>query len=63
MDEKIISEKWEYRIISDRGRMHRVTMEELNDVGSEGWELVTLEKDTEQTGVLNFFFKRRKVEG
>jgi hypothetical protein len=52
---------WEYRILSDRGRMGRVTAADLTQVGEEGWELVTVMRDpTTVEPQVNFYFKRRK---
>jgi len=52
-------ETWEYRMIADRGRMHRVTADELNALGREGWELIAIVPDPERESVTNFYFKRK----
>jgi len=53
--------QWEYRILSDRGRMGRVTADDLTQVGEEGWELVMVMRDpTTVEPQINFYFKRRK---
>jgi hypothetical protein len=53
--------RWEYRILSDRGRMGRVTADDLTQVGEEGWELVMVMRDpTTVEPQINFYFKRRK---
>ncbi len=57
-----VQEIWEYRMVADRGRMHRVTVDELNAFGKEGWELITIIPDPEREHVTNFFFKRKLLE-
>jgi len=53
--------RWEYRILSDRGRMGRVTADDLTQVGEEGWELVMVMRDpTTVEPQINFYFKRPK---
>jgi hypothetical protein len=54
--------RWEYNIVFDRGRMHRVTVEEFNELGDQGWELVSAMPDPIATGQINFYFKRPKSE-
>ncbi len=54
--------KWEYNIVFDRGRMHRVTVEEFNELGDQGWELVSVIGDPVATGQINFYFKRPQPE-
>ena len=52
---------WEYRILTDRGRMGRVTADDLNRVGEEGWELVAVLRDPASTEPqINYYFKRPK---
>jgi hypothetical protein len=53
--------QWEYRIMTDRGRMGRVGAAELSEAGSEGWELVAVMRDP-GTGEpqVNYYFKRPK---
>ncbi len=53
--------KWEYNLLQDRGRMHRVTLDELNKLGEQGWELVAVQPDPAVTGQVNFYFRRPKV--
>jgi len=50
--------KWQYKIVSDRGKMHRVTVEEMNQLGGEGWELVHIMPDGERPEIVHFYFKR-----
>ena len=50
--------QWEYKMASDRGKMHRVSVEELNELGKDGWELVYIAADLTKTDVVNYFFKR-----
>ena len=54
--------KWEYTVLADRGRMHRVTADELNKYGEQGWELfsIGLAPGT-STGEVHFYFKRPKL--
>jgi hypothetical protein len=60
-EEKQPQVRWEYRILSDRGRMGRVTAEDLTQVGEEGWELVMVMRDpTTVEPQINFYFKRPK---
>ena len=60
-EEKQPQVRWEYRILSDRGRMGRVTADDLTQVGEEGWELVMVMRDpTTVEPQINFYFKRPK---
>ena len=53
--------KWEYRILTDRGRMGRVTASELDVAGGEGWELVAVLQDPSSVEPqVNYYFKRPK---
>jgi len=50
---------WEYRIVVDRGRMHRVTIQELDQVGAQGWEMIhILKAGTESNPETIYMFKR-----
>ena len=50
---------WEYRMVVDRGRMHRVTNQELNDVGLRGWEMIfILKAGTDANPETIYMFKR-----
>ena len=52
---------WEYRIMTDRGRMGRVTVGDLDRAGEEGWELVAVMRDPVATEPqVNYYFKRPK---
>jgi len=54
-------QKWEYRILTDRGRMGRVGEEDLNEVGDEGWELVAiLRGPAGEAERVDYYFKRCK---
>jgi len=46
-----VQERWEYRSINNSG-----STEGFNDLGREGWELVTV---TGSNSVYRFYFKRR----
>lgn len=48
--------RWEYRVL------HDLAAHELNDLGDEGWEFVTVEFDDEGE-ILNAFAKRPKGGG
>ncbi len=48
--------RWEYRVLHDLNAV------ELNELGDEGWEVVTVEFDDEGE-VLNAFAKRPKDSG
>ena len=48
--------RWEYRIF------HDLTAPELNGLGDEGWDFVTIEFDDEGE-ILNAFAKRQKSGG
>lgn len=51
--------QWEYMLLADRGRMHHVDLDQLNKLGEEGWELVTIvEERRTQTPEIHFYFKR-----
>ena len=53
--------QWEYRILTDRGRMGRVTASQLDEVGEQGWELVAVLRDPAATEPqVNYYFKRLK---
>ena len=53
--------RWEYRMLTDRGRMGRVAASELNELGEEGWELVAVLRDPAATEPqVNYYFKRLK---
>ena len=53
--------QWEYRILTDRGRMGRVTAGELDEVGEQSWELVAVLRDPVATEPqVNYYFKRLK---
>ncbi len=48
--------RWEYRVL------HDTPAHELNEIGDEGWEIVTVEFDDEGE-ILNAFAKRPKSGG
>ena len=53
--------QWEYRILTDRGRMGRVTASQLDEAGEQGWELVAVLRDPAATEPqVNYYFKRLK---
>ena len=53
--------KWEYRVLTDRGRMGRVTASDLDESGDEGWELVAVLRDPFSTEPqVSYYFKRPK---
>ena len=54
----ILHKAWEYKIFRER-KLNLDTA--LNDLGKEGWEMVTAVKD--DNGWLQFIFKREKIEG
>lgn len=55
------SAKWEYRVLTDRGRMGRVTASDLDESGAEGWELVAVMRDPFSTEPqVSYYFKRLK---
>lgn len=52
---------WEYKVVTAGG--HRSL--NLNELGSQGWELITIERDesassTTRTVINNYYFKRPK---
>jgi len=49
---------WEYHQIAQPIGVPSVTAAELNALGADGWELVTVVNDNR--GALNFYFKRPK---
>ena len=53
---------WEYKSIADRGKMHKVTTDELNALGKEGWELVQIMADPALENVVNYYFKRELIK-
>ena len=52
---------WEYTIVSDFGRMGQVDDKRLNRMGRQGWELVSVFKESQDSHTC-FYFKRR-VQG
>ena len=54
--------KWSYKIISDRGKMHRVSVDEMNELGNEGWELIQIMTDAERPEIVHFYFKKSLAE-
>jgi hypothetical protein len=61
--------KWEYRIINIRSENYRLdpnAVVEMNRLGDEGWELVSLTSVNFKTGATDniaMVFKRPRVEG
>lgn len=55
--EKINEPTFEYLIINDQEDGNPDSVEELNDFGQKGWELVMVLEDA--IGVRRWFFKRR----
>ncbi len=59
--------RWEYRIINIRSENYRldpIYEAELNELGEEGWELVSITAINFKTGAtdhIGMVFKRRKV--
>jgi hypothetical protein len=49
---------WEYSIVSDFGRMGQVDEKRLNRMGRQGWELVSVFRESLDTHTC-FYFKRR----
>ena len=49
---------WEYAILADLGRMGHVDEKRLNRMGREGWELVSVFRESEESRPC-FYFKRR----
>ena len=59
MDDGPIAEgAWEYTILSDLGRMGHVDAKRLNRMGREGWELVSVFRESAESHTC-FYFKRR----
>ena len=52
--------RWEYHVIVDRGRMGVVKVEDLDALGTEGWELLTIVPGARENET-NYFFKRPKA--
>ena len=51
-------EKWEYKVLSfDSNKTSRDIEKEINNLGNEGWELVTA---TNSNGNKAIYLKRRK---
>lgn len=49
---------WEYTILSDLGRMGHVDEKKLNRMGRQGWELVSVFRESAESHTC-FYFKRR----
>jgi len=54
----IAEDAWEYIILSDHGRMGHVDDKKLNRMGRQGWELVSVFKESPESHAC-FYFKRR----
>jgi len=48
---------WEYLMVADRGRLGRVDQVKLNELGRQGWELVTVYREDVESHTV-FYFKR-----
>ena len=57
----IVQEKveggWEYLILADRGRMTHMDQTRLNELGMQGWELITVYRDHPEANT-TYYFKR-----
>lgn len=65
MDNVNITEKFEYHFCNYSGKNTREIFNELNKMGSEGWELINLPELTESGINANlplFVFKRNVIE-
>lgn len=48
---------WEYEMVADRGRLGRVDQVKLNELGAQGWELVTVFRENQEAHMI-YYFKR-----
>ena len=53
----IAENAWEYFLLSDRGRMGHVDQAKLNELGQQGWELLSVYRE-HPDGHTNYYFKR-----
>ncbi len=53
---------WEYLIVADRGRLGRVDQVKLNELGGQGWELVSVFRESAEAHTM-FYFKRPRGTG
>ena len=51
-------EPWEYSVLLDMGRMGHVDEKKLNKMGRQGWELVSVFRESPESHTA-FYFKRR----
>ena len=51
-------EPWEYSALLDMGRMGHVDEKKLNSMGRQGWELVSVFRESPESHTA-FYFKRR----
>jgi DNA-directed RNA polymerase subunit RPC12/RpoP len=51
-------EPWEYTVLLDMGRMGHVDEKKLNNMGRQGWELVSVFRESPESHTA-FYFKRR----
>ena len=56
--EPATDDAWEYYMLVDLGKMGRVDEKKLNRMGRQGWELVSVHKDSPESHTC-FYFKRR----
>jgi hypothetical protein len=54
---KAVEGAWEYLAVADRGRLGHVDQAKLNEIGTQGWELVTVFRESPETHTM-YFFKR-----
>ena len=48
---------WEYMLVADRGRLGKVDQAKLNELGMQGWELVTVYSESAEAHT-TYYFKR-----
>ena len=52
-------QQWEYKMNADRGRMHHVDIDEINALGEDGWELLSIVFEVRLSPPeVHFYFKR-----
>jgi hypothetical protein len=49
---------WEYHVLTDLGRMGHVDEKKLNQMGHQGWELVSVFRESPESHTC-YYFKRR----
>jgi hypothetical protein len=53
---------WEYLVVADRGRLAHVDQNRLNEYGAQGWEMLTVFRESPEAHT-TYYFKRPRKSG